>query len=201
MGSRLYPHRSQLGYYVETLLEALQNLGIPAFHLFGHHTGAAIACEMAVTAPERVRSVMMVGPVYMDAAERQRWRQEFIDPLVIQADGSHLGKIWKRVQSLDPNPASSLCHREAVDNLHAGERYHEAYLAVFNQDFPALLRQVACPLLLLCGGEDVLLLYFKPACEVRPDAKSLELPGGTYVVDEYPDVLASTIRTFLEKSE
>ena len=116
-----------------------------------------------------------------------------------------MAAIWARFGSgcrVSPNPASSLCHREAVDNLHAGERYHEAYLAVFNQDFPALLRQVACPLLLLlCGGEDVLLPYFKPACEARPDAKSLELPGGTYVVDEYPDVLASTIRTFLEKSE
>jgi pimeloyl-ACP methyl ester carboxylesterase len=99
---------STVGTYVVTLLTALQNLGVHEFHAFGHHTGACIACEMAVTAPTRVCSLMMVGPAYLDEAERQRWRRDFIDPLVIQPDGSHLAKIWKRVQGLVPCLASSL---------------------------------------------------------------------------------------------
>ena len=184
--------------YVTTLLRALQNLGIQDFHLFGHHTGACLGCEMAVVTPTRVRSLMLVGPAYMDAAERQRWTEEFIDPLVIQPDGSHLTKIWHRVQSLDPHPSPALCHREAVDNLRAGERYHEAYRAVFSQDFPALLAQVHCPILLLCGEHDVLLPYFQPACEARPDAQRVLLPGGTYVVDDKPREVAAAIRTFLD---
>ena len=183
--------------YVTTLLSALQNLDVQEFHLFGHHTGACIGCEVAVVAPTRVRSLMMVGPVYMEEAERQRWKQEYVDPLVIQADGSHLTKIWKRVQSLDPDPSPALCHREAVDNLRAGERYHEAYQAVFSQDFPALLAQVQCPILMLCGEHDVLMPYFKPACVARPDAQSVLLPGGTYVVDDHPQEVAATIRVFL----
>ncbi|MGE0826768.1 MAG: alpha/beta fold hydrolase [Candidatus Binatia bacterium] len=191
------PRAPTIGSYVTTLLTALQNLGVGEFHAFGHHTGACIACEMAVTAPTRVRSLTMVGPAYLDEAERQRWTREYIDPLVIQADGSHLAKIWKRVQSLDPNPSPALCHREAVDNLRAGERYHEAYLAVFSQDFPALLAQVRCPILLLCGEHDVLTPYFQPACTARPDAKSLLLPGGTYVVDDYPQEVAGAVRDFL----
>jgi pimeloyl-ACP methyl ester carboxylesterase len=191
------PQPPTISSYVATLLTALQNLGVQEFHVFGCHTGACIACEMAVTAPARVRSLMMVGPVYMDEAERQRWRREFIDPMVIKPDGSHLTKIWRRVQSLDPSPSPTLCHREAVDNLRVGERYHEAYLAVFMQDFPALLAQVRCPILILCGEHDVLMPYFQPACAARPDAKSLLLSGGTYVVDDHPQEVATAIRTFL----
>jgi pimeloyl-ACP methyl ester carboxylesterase len=196
------PQPPTLGYYVSLLLDALQSLGVKEFHLFGHHTGAAIACEMAATAPERVRTLTMVGPVYMDAAERQKWIRDYVKAMVIEPDGSHLMKIWKRVSGLDPDPNLALCHREAVDNLRAGERYHEAYLAVFNQDFPAFLSQVRCPILMLCGEHDVLMPYFKPSCEARPDAKSVILPGGTYVVDDYPGAIAKELVAFLrEKGE
>lgn len=191
------PQPPTISYYVTALLEGLRNLGVQEFHVLGHHTGASIACEMAVTAPARVRSLMMVGPVYLDEAERARWKREAVDPMVIQPDGSHLMKIWKRVQGLDPNPSPALCHREAIDTLRAGERWHEAYIAVFNQDFPALLARVKCPILMLCGEHDVLMPYFKPACDAFPGAKSVVLPGGTYVVDDRPEEVAAAIRVFL----
>jgi len=192
------PQDPTIGYYVATFLEALQTLGVQDFHLFGHHTGASIACELAATAPTRVRSLTMVGPVYMDAAERQKWIRDFVKAMIIAPDGSHLMQIWKRVNGIDPAPSPSLCHREAVDNLRAGERYHEAYMAVFNQDFPALLAQVRCPILMLCGAHDVLMPYFKSSCDARPDARSVILPGGTYVVDDYPAAVAAEIRAFVQ---
>lgn len=64
------PQAPTISSYVATLLTALQNLGVHEFHAFGHHTGACIACEMAVTAPARVRGLMMVGPAYLDEADR-----------------------------------------------------------------------------------------------------------------------------------
>lgn len=194
------PAKPTTAYYVATLLEALTNLGVHEFHVFGHHTGAAIGCEMAVTAPERVKTLAMVGPVQLDANERATWRRAAIDPLLIKSDGSHLTKIWARVTGLDPSPSPVLCHREAVDTLRAGERWHEAYAAVFDQDFPALLAQVRCPILMLCGRDDVLFPYFEPARRARPDAKSVVLPGGTYVVDDFPKEVADQIRAFLEES-
>ena len=195
------PLKPTTGYYVATLLEALAKLGIEEFHAFGHHTGAALACEMAVTAPERVRTLAMVGPVQLDADERATWRRSAIDPMLIKSDGSHLNKIWARVTGLDPSPSPVLCHREAVDTLRAGERWHEAYAAVFDQDFPALLAQVRCPILMLCGRDDVLFPYFEPARRARPDAKSVVMPGGTYVVDDFPREIADQIREFLAAPE
>jgi pimeloyl-ACP methyl ester carboxylesterase len=193
------PVRPTIGYYVEVFAEALTALGVTAFHLFGHHTGASIACEMAATLPDRVRSLMLGGPVHMDDAERRRWLAERVQPMVIREDGSHLAQIWERVRSGHPGSAAALCHREVVDNLAAGERYHEAYQAVFTQDFPALLARVRCPILMLCGDGDVLMPYFDAARRARPDARCVALQGGGYVVDEAPEVVAAEIRAFLAR--
>ena len=206
------PPDPTVGYYAAALLEALQNLGVDRFHAFGFHTGASIACEMAVVAPERVESIMLCGPPYANAEERAQWkskvtgaaekREDFrnvgVGPMVIQPDGSHLTAIWKRLQDIDPQAAPAIIHRDSVDNLSAGERYHEAVLAVFDHDLPAALARVRCPILLLCGERDILYPYLQPACDARPDAKCVTVPGGAYLVDEEPQPLAGEIQAFLD---
>lgn len=189
-------------YYVETLLEALDKLGIKRFHIFGHHTGSAIGCEMAAVAPERVASLSMIGPVVLTAAERQEWLKVAIDPLVIKADGTQYMKIWYRVTHLDPRPDDNppsleMCHRECLDTLRAGERWHEAYVAVFNQDFAAYFQQVKCPIMMMCGRGDILWPWWDAAIKARPDAKAIETPGGAYVCDDHPDRVAQEIVSFL----
>jgi pimeloyl-ACP methyl ester carboxylesterase len=183
--------------YVTTLLQTVDHLGIKDMAVFGHHTGASIACEMAVRAPERVTHLILSGPPYMDATERERWLQQAVQPMVIQADGSHLMQIWRRVTRHDPVPSPALAHREVVDNLRAGERWHEAYVAVFTQDFPSLLAQVRCPTLLMCGADDLLKPYFPPACDALPYAQHVMVPGTTFAVDDYPAEVAAAIRAFL----
>lgn len=186
-------------YYARVLLEALSNLGVESFHVFGHHTGAAIAVEMAATNPDRVKSLMMDGPVWLSAAERRQWLDTAIDPMVIQEDGSHLMKIWDRVVGLDPDHPKELCHREALDTLRAGERWHEAYIAVFEQDSYALYEKVKCPMLLLCGENDVLMPYFDPVCKAYPHAVHHVLKNcGTYAVDNAAEGIAEKIKRFLK---
>jgi pimeloyl-ACP methyl ester carboxylesterase len=196
------PQAATTAYYVSALFEALTNLGIEAFHAVGHHTGAAIAVEMAATAPERVKSLILEGPVWLSPEERQHWLDTAIDPMVIRGDGSHLAKIWDRVVGLDPDHPADLCHREALDTLRAGERWHEAYIAVFRQDSYGMFSKVRCPMLLLCGENDVLYPYFRPVCEAYPEARSAVLPGcGVYALDNCAERLASEIESFLDKQE
>lgn len=188
-------------YYVDRILEATLALGVKTFHLFGHHTGAAIACEMAAVAPERVLSLGMIGPLQV-TPEYRKERLAAAKQLQLAADGSHLLEMWKRVTTLGLDekgalPALELCHREAVDALNAGTRWHYGYLAVFQQDFPALLAQVRCPILMMCGPRDTLWRWFPAARAARPDAVSIELPGGLYVCDEYPAVVAEHLTRFI----
>ena len=182
--------------YTRTLLAATRALGLDRFHLFGHHTGASIGCEMAAGAPERVASLTMAGPPYMDAAAREFWTNK-TEAMVIQPDGSHLMTAWERAQSLDPSPALDVVQRETVDTLRAGVRWHEAYLAVFSYDMPARLPQVRCPVMMLSGKDDVLLPHQEEACAAHPGARGVVLDGGTYVMDDRPELVAAEICLFL----
>jgi pimeloyl-ACP methyl ester carboxylesterase len=192
------PEAPTTSYYSSVFFEALSNLGMNSFHAFGHHTGAAIVAEMAAAGTGRVKSVMMDGPVWLSQKERQQWLDAAIDPMVIQEDGSHLMKIWDRVVGLDPDHPKDLCHREALDTLRAGERWHEAYVAVFEQDSYTLYEKMSCPMLLLCGENDVLLPYFEPVCKAYPDATNAILKGrGTYAVDNAAEEIAEKIKSFI----
>ena len=205
------PPRPAISDYVRTHLQALDALGVREFHAFGFHTGASIACEAAVMAPERVRSVSLCGPPYADTDERKQWlakvdgaddqrpgfQKVSVSAMEIQADGSHLLPIWQRNVALGPDASPALIHRETIDNLRAGERYQDAIVAVYSQDMPALLKGVTCPILLLCGDRDIHYPYLQSACDDRPDATCVTLDGGSYVIDQDPGQVAAELRPFL----
>ena len=199
-GSPALPEAPSIGDLVEVLSDAVAALGHSAYHLLGHHTGAAIACEWAATHPENVRSLAMIGALAMGPEERERWLQG-VEPAPIREDGSHLTAAWQRVANIDAQPVQSppdpeLRHREAVDVLLATPRWPEAYRAVFTQDFERHYAAVRCPILLMCGPEDVLWPYFDRTAELRPDAHAVELPGGAYVLDQQPEAVLSALREF-----
>jgi pimeloyl-ACP methyl ester carboxylesterase len=92
-----------------------------------------------------------------------------------------------------------LCHREAVDTLRAADHFHEAFAAVFSQDYQAMFSKAKCPMLLLCGDHDLLMPYFQRVCEVCPQARSKVLPGGgVYSLDNCAQEIAGEIREFLK---
>ena len=192
------PQAPTMSYYVSILFEALENLGIHEFHAFGHHTGAAVGIEMAATAPERIKSLMMKGPVWLTKGEAQSFQEMLGKPVPIEADGSHLMKIWNHVVGLDPDHPPMLCHREAVDTLRAMERFHEAFAAVFNQDYEAMFSKAKCPMLLISPEHDLLMPYFKRACDACPEGKNVVLPDcGIYALDNKPELIVKEIKEFL----
>jgi pimeloyl-ACP methyl ester carboxylesterase len=192
------PKAPTISYYAETLMEAMGNLDVRQCHTFGHHTGGAIAAEMAASFSERVKTLMVDGPVWVTEEERRHKLNTIIDPLILREDGSYLMKAWERVLKLDPNHPLELCHREVVDTLRAGGRYHEAYIAVYTQDSHAVYHKVRCPVLLLCGDNDVLYPAFTKLRSVYPDTRSVVLEGcGTYAVDNCADRIVWEIRKFI----
>jgi len=185
-------------YYVSILLEALTNLNVQEFHVFGHHTGAAVGIEMAVTAPDRVRSLMMKGPVWLTEEETRSLKDMLANPVPVESDGSHLSKIWNHVVGLDPDHPAMLCHREAVDTLRAMKHMHEAFVGVFSQDYDAMFARAACPMLLICPDNDLLKFSFDRICTSCPNATSINLPEcGIYALDNHPDLIAEKVRAFL----
>ena len=75
-------------YYSRALLGLLDALEIESAHLVGLRTGASISLETAAAHPERVRSAVLSGTLFLQTEEDKRyWREEFSVPKKWEADG------------------------------------------------------------------------------------------------------------------
>lgn len=182
--------------YARWLLEAIDGCGVGEFDLVGHHTGACIAVEIAAAAPERLRSLAMIGPVPLTAAEREEFRKYYSTPFSPTADGRYLLDTWEYLTGLGADSDLELQHRELLDTARAYYGRFQAYSAVWDQDFTALFEGLRCPLLLMCGEHDVLWDYFLRAKGMRPDASDAVLKGSNFEPDQDTDGVVAALEQF-----
>jgi pimeloyl-ACP methyl ester carboxylesterase len=200
-GSDALSGRATIARYADVLLEALTRLELGVFDLFGHHSGAAIAVELAVTYPQRVSRLALSGPPYLTQAQLERLVPT-VTPFVPDTDGKHLLAVWRRVRAKDPSAPLDLSQREAVLTLVAGERYPEAYQAVFAHDFAGQLARVAQTTLVMAGPDDTIFDSLEPAFRaLRRGSKCVLSRGGTYVCDREPDLVAAALTDFFTEEE
>ena len=187
--------------YAAALLEALTRLELGVFDLFGHHSGASIAVELAVTRPGRVARLALSGPPYLSKAQLERLVPT-VTPLAPDPDGAHLLAVWKRVRAKDPSAPLPLSQREAVLTMVAGERYLEAYRAVFAHVFAGQLTRVTQPTLVMAGPDDTIFDSLEPAFRaLQRGEKRVLARGGTYVCDREPDLVAAALTEFFTEEE
>lgn len=187
--------------YGSWMLEALDSIGLDDFHLFGHHTGACIAAEIYASQPGRVKSCMMIGPVPLTKEERDEFRKYYSTPMSPDPKGEYLKTTWDYLQGLGAHSDVQLHHREFVDTCRAYMGRFKAYSAVWDQDFTSLFERMACPLLLMCAPDDVLIDYLDRAKGMKPEADSVLLKGANFEPDQDPDGTARAIRDFLAKHD
>lgn len=183
--------------YAAVLLEAVRALGIERMHLFGHHTGASIAIEMADAAPERVDSLAMIGPVTITRDEAALFKSVYPKDFALRADGSHVQRMWDYVAEIGGASSVELHHREFVDTARAWAGHIRVYNAIWDQDFTALYRRVRAPMLIMCSPNDVLWPIFPRAKEIRPDAHAVELGGSNFQTDEVPEQVVAALSSFI----
>ena len=195
-GTFFPPEQATIEFYAEVLHEAATNFGLASCFVFGHHTGASIAVQMEFDHPSFAQKMILSGPPYLSNAQREALRSN-IEPIVVREDGAHLTKLWTRLRAKDATAPLGLTHREFLLNLHAGERYHEAYLAVCDHDFNAQLAALNCPVLVMAGDEDSLAPSLEPAYAALKHGTMRRIPSAnTYLCDQMPNVVADIIREF-----
>ena len=128
--------------YGKWLLEALDDLGIPTFHLAAHHTGTHFAVELARLAPARVRSLTLSGVMLADVEERIKMRADVGHAPAIDGNGAHFAETFRLMKSLFLDPVPELVHSEAMGALIAGHGRDLAFNAIFAQDFRKLLGEL-----------------------------------------------------------
>ncbi len=185
--------------YGRFMLEALRALKLDRVHLFGHHTGACVAIEIAVADPARAASLSMIGPVTITREEAAAFKTVYPKDFGLKADGSHVKKMWDYVAEIGGNASLELHHREFVDTARAWNGHIQVYSGIWDQDFIALYKQVACPMQIMCSPNDVLWPIFPRARELRPDAAVAELGGSNFQTDEVPDAVVAALSSFVRK--
>jgi pimeloyl-ACP methyl ester carboxylesterase len=190
-----------LDAWAHDLVAVLDGLDITEAHVLGHHTGAAIGICVAAGFRDRVRTLTMIGALGIPEDERAAWHAE-VTGMRPSASGAHLAEAWWQVGHIDSqptaySPALELQHREAVDKLRAGARWHEAYLTVFSTDVADRLTATGAPALLICGREDILFPYVSTTLSAKPGIAYVELDAGAYVLDQQPELVLEPLTEFL----
>ncbi len=158
--------------YADALSATLDALGIARFGLYGTHTGAAIALELAVRAPQRVSALVLDGLLLPSEEERRELLERYCPTFEPTLDGGHLIAAWtmrrdmhlffpwyrrsnEAALRLELPDAASL-HRGMMEFLRAGSAYHRGYEAAFRYDAAAALRTLTVPAAILASESDVL---------------------------------------------
>lgn len=183
--------------YARWVVEALDRLRIRRFHVVGQHTGANLAGELAVRHADRVRSVTMLGPVPMTAAERREFRKLLGTPIRPRADGSHLMENWGYAAQYNPGCDPVLMHDEVVSMLTAWRGRPQAYRAVSFNDSLAVLRRIRAPVLLMTSPGDYFHARFHEVTSVRPDAAVAVVGGDNFQPLLDPKGVARALERFV----
>jgi pimeloyl-ACP methyl ester carboxylesterase len=184
--------------------DLLDELGVASAALVGHHTGSAVAVEMAAARPERVRALVLSAPPYVDAARRAAVAagKKIIDETSPSSDGRHLVELWQMRQPFYPPDDTQLLDRFIVDALKAGRLAAEGHRIVNRYVMETRLPLVRCPTLVISPAADPHAhpVASKVAAAIA-GASLTEIPGGMVPFpDQMPELFASTTLDFLDRA-
>lgn len=163
-----------IGYFADSVLRLADAMGIERFDVYGGHTGARIACEVAVQAPDRVRAAVLDGIKEYDDATRDRILANYAPRVAPDDHGTHM--VWAfhfvRDQALyfphferNPDhrlpgfmPPARLLHDATIDVLKALDTYALPYLAAFRYRALERLPMVNSPVLFLRAERELAVL-------------------------------------------
>lgn len=174
------------------------------FDLYGSHTGASIAMEIAIAHPDRVASLTIDGMGLYSPELQADMLQNYAREITPDAEATHLMKVWHfcRDQFLFwpyynrtaagrlPNgvPETEEFHNFVVEVLKAMRTYHRSYRAAFRHPKRDRLPLIPVPVVLASSASDMLAGYASELRGLLPGAVMAELPDwGT------PDYAANAV--------
>lgn len=202
------PGRYDNAAYLATVIALLDSLHIPDAVLVGHSMGGAIAAELAIAAPARVRGLVLIGSAGLGAREPLLFRLgrlPIVGPLFLKLRNRGFTERLLESTYADPHKVSEA----DVDQYYAPVArpdYDRALGAVLRQfRFDALhgrLGGVRAPTLVLWGAEDrwvPLALGRSLAAQISPSALVLVAHAGHNPQEEAPDEVNRLLIKFLKE--
>lgn len=182
-------------------------LGWDVFDLWGSHTGACVALEMAVTRPERIGRAVLEAPVMVTPQFREELLASYFPDLAPHPFGLHVQQAWHwrrdmfmywpwyavehtATRALGVPSAEDL-QLYAVGILQSGTTYDGAYRAGFGYDTRSRLPLLRVPAILTAGPDDMLANALDDAASLVPDGLLQIRPTPTTMWWPAPDPQAA----------
>lgn len=176
--------------------EFLDDLGIDRCFVFGHHTGAAVATQLAADHPDRVDALALSGPTLIDATLRAKL-PEVAATIPVDGEGGHLVQRWDRIRGMDQDVSLDIVQRETLNAIAMDERYPAAYDAVMAHDVEKALAALNCPVLVFAGTGDALYPQLDAALALLANGSKREIAdAGTFVCETHCHEVAALLREF-----
>lgn len=203
----------EISDYAAAELELLDAMGFEQIDLYGSHTGAFVAVELAIMAPDRVRRVVLDGVGLFTPEQAQEYLSRYAPAQCPDLAGLHLQWVFQfcRDQSLffpwfrpEPGymrpsglPPAFVLHDTLVEVLKSIGTYHLGYNASFRYDARARLPLLRQQVLTFCTTNDPLLPYLAEAASLIGEcqARSLQPLRETGAIE----ALATLLSEFLDQ--
>lgn len=181
----------------------LDALGIESAVVLGHHTGGAVAIEMAATSPARIDGLVLSSAPLTDAAYRASHANGVaVDEAETRDDGSHLVTLWNQRLPYYPAGQPDLLNRFIRDTLAPGVDPAEGHRACARYVMEDRLPLVTAPVHLIGATADPFALPDVERLRAGlTSAASIEvtlIEGGTVsLMEQKPHEVASAVRHLL----
>ncbi|MGE0801910.1 MAG: alpha/beta fold hydrolase [Lautropia sp.] len=206
------PAGADIAFFAGRLAETLDALGIESFDLYGTHTGASLATELALARPQRVGALILDGVGLYPDPFRDELLARYTPAIQPDQQGAYLMWIWHFVRdtfmywpwyALDRAhrrdgglPDAEVLHSKVVEVMKAARTYHHSYRAAIAYDKRARIPLLRVPTLAVCARGDMLHVYFDELCRLVPGGQGIWTDG-----TQTPEAAVSTaaaLRRFLD---
>ncbi|WP_454798124.1 alpha/beta fold hydrolase [Novosphingobium lindaniclasticum] len=174
------------------IVDYLDAMGLERVRLYGSHTGAAIAAELAILAPERVSHLVLDGVSLIEGAELEEILATYAFPFEPDLDGAYLARLFQfcrdqylffpwyrrsRAGRRDGGLGSAEdLHAWVTEVMKASTTYHLNYRAAFKWPADRRLSLIQCPTLVTAATNDPLYDASVRLAPLLPNGRFLELP-------------------------
>ena len=198
--SDLPPTQYEIEDYGRSIKHFLDALQIEKTSIVGHHTGSALAVEVATRYPERIDKVVLTGlkvPTDPQKAEElrgsQRYRFEGMDE-----EGQFVLNRWRTYRALCTTSKLEDWYPLFVATLLPGSHAFDGHQAIFRHDILPRLPLLTQPTLIVTGTKDVVVGDEAKLLSLIPNVTTKTIEGGgVFVAMEMPHEYASAILEFV----
>ncbi|MDG2318859.1 MAG: alpha/beta hydrolase [Rhodospirillaceae bacterium] len=180
--------------YAESVVRVMDALELETCDVYGSHTGAHIACELAILHPDRVRRLVFDGIGMFSGEDKADFLENYAPEVHLDEFGQHLIWAWNFVRDQvlhfpyfrrTPEfrqPGASMPSPEAIqpivlDVLKGLTTYHKGYRAAFRhpdrERLPLITQRTFCA----ASETDPLSAGVADAAALVPDSIQEILPG------------------------